>query len=171
MQKKCKIILNRLKCSCESLTEKSMFFLSWLTARGSGTGSVCLITDTDSPAWRENKRHERGKRWESFYTGEQSFSCDAWLTLWADMCGKAFAADWAGLTIIKYCTATAFQNPYLMRACTVCVCACNQLWKVCTVLLRVRQRAFDKRYGHEWGREERRKIAETLKYPMEFATN
>ena len=31
------------------LTEKSMFFLSWLTARGSGTGSVCLITDTDSP--------------------------------------------------------------------------------------------------------------------------
>lgn len=27
-----------------------MFFLSWLTARGSGTGSVCLITDTDSPA-------------------------------------------------------------------------------------------------------------------------
>lgn len=31
------------------LTEKSMFFLSWLTARGSGTGSVCLMTDTDSP--------------------------------------------------------------------------------------------------------------------------
>lgn len=31
------------------LTEKSMFFLSWLTARGSGTGSVCLSTDTDSP--------------------------------------------------------------------------------------------------------------------------
>lgn len=27
-----------------------MFFLSWLTARGSGTGSVCLITETDSPA-------------------------------------------------------------------------------------------------------------------------
>lgn len=26
-----------------------MFFLSWLTARGSGTGSVCLRTDTDSP--------------------------------------------------------------------------------------------------------------------------
>lgn len=26
-----------------------MFFLSWFTARGSGTGSVCLITDTDSP--------------------------------------------------------------------------------------------------------------------------
>lgn len=33
----------------ENLTEKSMFFLSWLTARGSGTGSVCFITDTDSP--------------------------------------------------------------------------------------------------------------------------
>lgn len=31
------------------LTEKSMFFLSWLTARGSGTGSVCLMTETDSP--------------------------------------------------------------------------------------------------------------------------
>lgn len=31
------------------LTENSMFFLSWLTARGSGTGSVCLRTDTDSP--------------------------------------------------------------------------------------------------------------------------
>lgn len=31
------------------LTENSMFFLSWLTARGSGTGSVCLSTDTDSP--------------------------------------------------------------------------------------------------------------------------
>lgn len=27
-----------------------MFFLSWLTARGSGTGSVCLMTETDSPA-------------------------------------------------------------------------------------------------------------------------
>lgn len=26
-----------------------MFFLSWLTARGSGTASVCLITLTDSP--------------------------------------------------------------------------------------------------------------------------
>lgn len=33
----------------EALTEKSMFFLSWLTALGSGTGSVCLITLTDSP--------------------------------------------------------------------------------------------------------------------------
>lgn len=31
------------------LTEKSMFFLSWLTARGSGTGSVCFMTETDSP--------------------------------------------------------------------------------------------------------------------------
>lgn len=31
------------------LTEKSMFFLSWLTALGSGTGSVCFRTDTDSP--------------------------------------------------------------------------------------------------------------------------
>lgn len=40
-------------CVCSTtitrLTEKSMFFLSWLTARGSGTGSVCLSTDTDSP--------------------------------------------------------------------------------------------------------------------------
>ena len=35
------------------LTEKRMFFLSWLTALGSGMGSVCLITETDSP--------ERGK--------------------------------------------------------------------------------------------------------------
>jgi len=26
-----------------------MFFLSWLTALGSGTGSVCLMTETDSP--------------------------------------------------------------------------------------------------------------------------
>lgn len=34
----------------KGLTEKSMFFLSWLTARGSGMGSACLITDTDSPA-------------------------------------------------------------------------------------------------------------------------
>lgn len=33
----------------QALTEKSMFFLSWLTALGSGTGSVCLITLTDSP--------------------------------------------------------------------------------------------------------------------------
>lgn len=32
-----------------TLTEKSMFFLSWFTARGSGTGSVCLSTETDSP--------------------------------------------------------------------------------------------------------------------------
>ncbi len=36
--------------SCRGvLTENSMFFLSWLTALGSGTGSVCLMTDTDSP--------------------------------------------------------------------------------------------------------------------------
>lgn len=33
----------------ERLTENSMFFLSWLTALGSGTGSVCLSTETDSP--------------------------------------------------------------------------------------------------------------------------
>lgn len=26
-----------------------MFFLSWFTARGSGTGSVCFRIDTDSP--------------------------------------------------------------------------------------------------------------------------
>lgn len=32
-----------------NLTENSMFFLSWLTARGSGTGSVCFRMDTDSP--------------------------------------------------------------------------------------------------------------------------
>lgn len=44
---------------CKGLTEKSMFFLSWLTARGSGMGSACLITDTDSPA------KTRGKRWTS----------------------------------------------------------------------------------------------------------
>lgn len=42
---------------CTGLTEKSMFFLSWLTARGSGMGSACLITDTDSPA------KTRGERW------------------------------------------------------------------------------------------------------------
>lgn len=40
------------------LTEKSMFFLSWLTARGSGTGSVCLMTETDSP-----KQVVRQKGW------------------------------------------------------------------------------------------------------------
>ena len=39
-----------------------MFFLSWLTARGSGTGSVCLMTETDSPA-------EKGRR------GFQMMSC------------------------------------------------------------------------------------------------
>lgn len=44
---------------CKGLTEKSMFFLSWLTARGSGMGSACLITDTDSPA------KTRGERWTS----------------------------------------------------------------------------------------------------------
>lgn len=42
---------------CKGLTEKSMFFLSWLTARGSGMGSACLITDTDSPG------KTRGERW------------------------------------------------------------------------------------------------------------
>ena len=31
------------------LPEKMIFFLSWLTALGSGTGSLCLITETDSP--------------------------------------------------------------------------------------------------------------------------
>lgn len=29
-----------------------MFFLSWLTALGSGMASVCLVTDTDSPGCR-----------------------------------------------------------------------------------------------------------------------
>ena len=33
----------------DRLTENRMFFLSWFTARGSGIGSVCLITDTLSP--------------------------------------------------------------------------------------------------------------------------
>lgn len=37
------------KVQAVGLTENSMFFLSWLTALGSGTGSVCLMTDTDSP--------------------------------------------------------------------------------------------------------------------------
>lgn len=32
-----------------------MFFLSWLTALGSGTASLCLITLTDSPE-RENRK-------------------------------------------------------------------------------------------------------------------
>lgn len=32
------------------LTEKRMFFLSWLTALGSGIASTCFMTDTDSPA-------------------------------------------------------------------------------------------------------------------------
>ena len=41
------------------LTEKSMFFLSWLTARGSGTGSVCLITDTDSPTKTTESRRSK----------------------------------------------------------------------------------------------------------------
>lgn len=43
--------LNRsfLHAQVYTLTEKSMFFLSWFTARGSGTGSVCLSTETDSP--------------------------------------------------------------------------------------------------------------------------
>lgn len=41
--------LEHTKAGSGWLTEKSMFFLSWLTARGSGTGSVCLMTDTDSP--------------------------------------------------------------------------------------------------------------------------
>lgn len=36
-------------CGVLLLTENSMFFLSWLTALGSGTGSVCLMMDTDSP--------------------------------------------------------------------------------------------------------------------------
>ena len=42
-------------CTCDNLPEdtlvpeKTMFFLSWLTALGSGTGSQCLITETDSP--------------------------------------------------------------------------------------------------------------------------
>lgn len=44
---------NKLNLKCfqgEMLTENSMFFLSWFTALGSGTGSVCLMTDTDSPS-------------------------------------------------------------------------------------------------------------------------
>lgn len=36
----------------QKLTENSMFFLSWFTARGSGMASVCLVTDTDSPDYR-----------------------------------------------------------------------------------------------------------------------
>lgn len=38
-----------------ALTEKSMFFLSWLTALRSGTDSVCLITLTDSPEGKNRK--------------------------------------------------------------------------------------------------------------------
>lgn len=45
--------LERMTAGPAWLTEKSMFFLSWLTARGSGTGSVCLMTDTDSPVGKE----------------------------------------------------------------------------------------------------------------------
>lgn len=41
-----------------------MFFLSWLTARGSGTGSVCLITLTDSPA--EMSGQGRRRKLEKF---------------------------------------------------------------------------------------------------------
>lgn len=48
----------------QRLTENNMFFLSWLTARGSGTASVCLITLTDSPAdrdvgWIGQGRHQK----------------------------------------------------------------------------------------------------------------
>lgn len=43
----------------EGPTEKSMFFLSWLTARGSGTASVCLITLTDSPGRDTGVRRKR----------------------------------------------------------------------------------------------------------------
>jgi len=32
------------------ITEKMVFFLSWLTARGSGIASICFKTDTLSPA-------------------------------------------------------------------------------------------------------------------------
>jgi len=39
-------------------TEKMVFFLSWLTARGSGIGSVCFNTDTLSPASKDvDSRH------------------------------------------------------------------------------------------------------------------
>lgn len=44
------------------LTEKSMFFLSWLTALGSGTDSVCLITLTDSPENKVIKEVREGQR-------------------------------------------------------------------------------------------------------------
>jgi len=40
-------------------TENSRFFLSWLTARGSGMASVCLMTDTLSPKPRFYIMHHR----------------------------------------------------------------------------------------------------------------
>lgn len=43
-----------------TLTEKSMFFLSWLTALRSGTDSVCLITLTDSPENKVRKEVREG---------------------------------------------------------------------------------------------------------------
>ena len=39
-----------------------MFFLSWLTARGSGIGSQCLITLTLSPVNIKTQRHEGASR-------------------------------------------------------------------------------------------------------------
>lgn len=37
------------------LTEKRRFFLSWLTALKSRMGSVCFITETDSPRDKQKK--------------------------------------------------------------------------------------------------------------------
>ena len=39
------------------VTEKSMLVLSWLTARGSSTSSVCFSTDTLSPATQYSETH------------------------------------------------------------------------------------------------------------------
>lgn len=60
--------------SRRTLTEKSMFFLSWLTALRSGTASVCLITLTDSPEeQKKQKIYQTPQRWNNKNTTKVFF--------------------------------------------------------------------------------------------------
>ena len=171
------MILNRLKWSCESLTEKSMFFLSWLTARGSGTGSVCLITDTDSPAGRHNTKEDK-ENTKDIKEG----SCER-----VSMQEKKVLVAMLGWHLGQMCVEKALQLteqawqlpntalplPFKPRIwCVLALCVSVRLINCArSVLFWVRQGAFWQLVWPWMGREERRKIAETLKYPMEFATN
>ncbi len=86
-------VMETLRCTRKGggrrLTENSMFFLSWLTARRSGTASVCLITLTDSPV--------RHKFWSGGQGGKQtSKRLNLFIFLLVRLCHDTYRSEWTG---------------------------------------------------------------------------